>query len=159
MGYYDEIAKSYDELHGEEQKQKAKIILANLEIKPSDKLLDIGCGTGIATELFPCDKTGIDPSAELLKHAKFPVKQAFAEDLPFPDKSFNIVISLTAVHNFKDIKKGLEEIQRVAKRDIIISVLKKSIKFKEIENTIKDLFEVKSRIDALQDVIFFCRKI
>jgi len=159
MEYYDEISKGYDELHGEEQKKKAKVILDNLEIKPSDKLLDVGCGTGIATELFPCDKTGIDPSKELLKHAKFPVKQAFAEDLPFPDKSFDIVISLTAVHNFKNVKKGLEEMQRVAKRDIIISVLKKSMKFKEIENIIKELFEVKARIDALQDVIFFCRKI
>ena len=158
MTYYDETARNYNELHGEEQKRKAQLILDNIEINPEDELLDVGCGTGIATELFPCKVTGVDPSEELLKQASFPTKQAPAENLPFEDYSFDIVISLTAVHNFDDIEMGLEEINRVAKEDIILSILKKSDKFDEIESIINDLFTIKSRLEDPNDTIFFCKK-
>lgn len=159
MTYYDETARNYNELHGEEQKRKARLILDNLEIRPEDTLLDVGCGTGIATAFFPCKLTGIDPAEELLKQASFPTKVASAENIPFPDESFDIVISLTAVHNFTDIKKGLQEINRVAKRDIVLSVLKKSERFNEIERLIKDIFRVKKEVDDLHDIIFFCSKL
>ncbi len=159
MTFYDETAANYNELHGEEQKRKAKLILENVEISPDATLLDVGCGTGIATELFPCKLTGIDPAEELLKQASFPTQQAAAENIPFPDNSFDIVISLTAVHNFTDIRKGLEEMRRVAKDAIIISVLKRSEKAAEIESLITDLFSVEQRLEERHDVIYFCKKV
>ncbi len=159
MTYYDQIAESYDELHGEEQLAKARIILQNLTISPDDSLLDVGCGTGIATELFPCKKTGIDPSADLLKSAKFKTIVGKAESLPFPDNSFDIVISLTAVHNFDDSRKGLEEMRRVSRRDMVISVLKKSSKFAGIEKCINEIFKVIKNVEEAHDVIFFCKKL
>ncbi len=159
MDYYGQIAESYNELHGEEQIAKARIVLQNLTISPNDSLLDVGCGTGIATELFPCRKTGIDPSAELLKSAKFKVIVGKAESLPFPDNSFDIVISLTAVHNFDNPRKGLEEMKRVSKRDIVISVLKKSSRFADIEKFINELFKITKRVEEVHDVIFFCKKL
>ncbi len=159
MTYYDELAESYNNLHGEEQLRKAKLILQHIKIKKSDKLLDVGCGTGIATELFPCSKQGIDPAKELVKQCSFPAIVGKAESLPFKDNSFDIVISLTAVHNFDDIEKGLNEIARVAKRDIALSILKKSSKLKDIESTISKLFKVRERLDDVHDVIFVCSKL
>ncbi|MBS3147293.1 methyltransferase domain-containing protein [Candidatus Woesearchaeota archaeon] len=153
--YYDEISEGYDALHFEEQKKKAELILKELKIKKSDKLLDVGCGTGKITELFFCDATGIDPSEKLLAKAKIPVVKGNAEKLPFPDKSFDIVISLTAIHH-ADPKKAVEEIKRVAKRDIAISVLKKAKNFNEIEQEIQKQLIVKQQIDANQDILYIC---
>ena len=157
MDYYDEIAEGYEQLHGEEQLRKAKIVLQNLEVKKTDKLLDVGCGTASYLSIFKCEKTGIDPSKELLKQAKIPTVQGKAEALPFPDNSFDIVISLTAVHH-ADSKKAVSEMYRVAKRDLVISVLKKASNFKEIEKEIVKL-NVRKRVEETHDVIFFIHKV
>lgn len=157
MTYYDEIAAGYEQLHGEEQKEKARIIAENLVIKPTDTLLDVGCGTASYLSIFKCKKTGIDPSKELLKQAKIPVIQGKAEALPFPDNSFDIVISLTAIHH-AEAKKAVAEMFRVAKRDVAISVLKKAANFKAIEAEISK-FKVVKRIEEAHDVIFFIHKL
>ena len=152
--YYDEIARGYNELHFAEQKRKAVLIQRELNLKKSDTLLDVGCGTGKVTELFDCKVTGIDPSTELLKQAKIPVVEGRAESLPFPDNSFDVVISITALHHCKDIHKALREIKRVAKRDIALSILKKAKGFKEIDSEIRKLFTIKKIVDDPTDVIF-----
>jgi ubiquinone/menaquinone biosynthesis C-methylase UbiE len=157
MDYYDEISAGYEQLHGEEQLRKAKIILQNLEVRKTDKLLDVGCGTASYLSIFKCQKTGIDPSKELLKQAKIPTVQGKAEELPFPDNSFDIVISLTAIHHANP-KKAVAEMFRVAKRYIVISVLKKASNFSEIEKEISRL-NVKRRVEELHDVIFFVSKV
>ncbi len=157
-GYYDELAPGYQELHGEEQLRKADLVLKNIEVQQSDVLLDVGCGTAKYLSLFPCKKTGIDPASELLKQADIPTVQGVAEKLPFPADSFDIVLSLTAIHNFDDVSQALNEMLRVARRDIIISVLKKSLKFTEIEKAITEILPVRKRIEEQHDVIFFSRK-
>jgi ubiquinone/menaquinone biosynthesis C-methylase UbiE len=156
--YYDQIAQGYNELHGEEQKRKALTILDNLEVKPSDVLLDVGCGTAQYLSLFPCKKYGIDPAFELLKQAPVQVVQGRAEELPFPANSFDVVLSLTAIHNFDNPSKAVAEMVRVARRDIVISVLKKSNRITDIESAIKSGMQVRKRIEEQHDVIFFCRK-
>lgn len=155
---YNDLAPGYDQLYEEEQLKKLKIIKENLEIKKIDKLLDVGCGTGISCQ-FDCDVTGIDPSEELLKIAekKLPHVQftkAYAESLPYNDNSFDVVISVTAIHNFENFEKGLEEIKRVGKERFALTVLKKAEKFNEIKNKIESLFAVKKVIEEDKDFIF-----
>ena len=159
MDYYNSISISYDELHREEQLNKIRLIKNNLEIKKQDFLLDVGCGTGIFTEEFSCIKVGIDPSIEMLKQGKnaFYI-QAFAENLPFKDNSFDNVISVTAIHNFKNIRKGLEEIKRVSRKNIVLSILKRSFKINEIKNHIKELFKITKIIEENKDIIFFAKR-
>ena len=152
MNYYNTIAASYNELHGEEQIKKAKVILEHLTVKKTDELLDVGCGTGIATLLFYCENIGIDPSAELVKQCKFKAMVGKAEELPFPDKSFDIVISLTVIHHC-DVDKALAEIKRVAKRDVVITVLKKSKTAKEIVEKIKKMFTIVKELEEEKDII------
>ena len=77
-----------------------------------------------------------------------------AENLPFPDKSFNTVISVTAFHNFNDMEKALFEIKRVSKNNnIAITFLKKSKKINEFRGTLKKYFKFKE-IDCDKDILF-----
>lgn len=159
MNYYDNIAKGYNELHSEEQIKKINIILNNIKIKESDLILDVGCGTGILYDYINCKYIGIDPSIELLKVAN---KGFFingkGEKLPFNSDTFDFVISITAIQNFDDLIKGIKEMIRVAKKDIIISVLKKSNKVQIIENLLKDHAKIIERIEEEKDIIYFLRK-
>lgn len=160
MNYYNAISKGYSKLHGEEQQKKAAIIAGKLELCKADTLLDVGCGNGSYLKLFKCQVTGIDPSEKLIKQYKG--KHKFicgcAEKLPFENNSFDVVISLTAIHNFNDVRKGMEEMERVGRSRFVFSVLKRSTKLQEIEALIKDLFGIDEIIDEDKDIIFFAHK-
>ncbi len=84
--------------------------------------------------------------------------QSYAENLPFKDKCFDKVISVTAIHNFKNIRKGLEEIKRVSKKDVALSILKRSTKIAEIKECIKKLFKITKKIEEDKDIIFFAKR-
>ncbi len=160
MEYYDYIADGYDELHEEEQLAKCRLISRYFD-KENKRILDVGCGTGIATAFFKCD-TGIDPSEKLLEKAeeKFPGTlfiECAAEDLPFEDNEFDAVISVTAIQNFENIEKGLSEIKRVGK-EFVLTFLKKSEKKDVIEALINSIFSVEKRVEEEKDIIFLCAK-
>lgn len=159
MNYYNEIAEGYEELHKEEQRKKIELIKKYLQPKQDEKLLDVGCGTGLTTRCWECKRFGIDTSEKLLEKAKSKDKNgtyvlAAAENIPFSDRFFDIVISITAIQNFDDIEKGLREIKRVGKEKFVLSFLKKSTKSKYINSTIQKLFNIKEIIEEEKDLIF-----
>src|SRR3989344_2922097 len=127
MNYYDRLASGYDELHAEEQLEKLQIILFHVTF--SGKILDVGAGTCIAAKHLNKQITviSVDPSKKMLDQGIGERHVAKAEQLPFPDKTFDGVISLTALHHC-DLKKALTEIRRVAKPTAVIAIsfLKKS---------------------------------
>ena len=160
MSYYDSISEGYDELYEEEQLKKCRIIAEHFNFK-NKKILDVGCGTGIAANFFHC-KTGIDPSEKLVeiarkKYPKIRFIVAKAEKLPFRENEFEAVISLTAIQNFDDIEKGLGGIKRVGK-EFVLTFMKKSEKRDFIEKTIKALFRIKKTIEEEKDIIYLCEK-
>jgi ubiquinone/menaquinone biosynthesis C-methylase UbiE len=152
---YKHIAQSYNELYGEEQLKKLKIIKKYLKIK--EPLFDVGCGTGISTNYFKVKSFGIDNCKEMLIEGRKNYKNliyASAEKLPFKDKSFNTIISVTSFHNFKNMEKALKEIKRVSKNNnIAITFLKKSIKIEKFRNLLKKHFKFKE-IDCYNDILF-----
>ncbi len=154
--YYDSIAQGYEELHREEQQAKLALIKKHLSVKPTDLLLDVGCGTGI-TSNFDCVVVGIDPAIQLLKRAPLRLKvQGEAEHLPFKDKTFDLVVSVTAIQNFHHIEHGLREIRRVGRGEYVLTFLKKSPKREAIVAHIQQLFRVKETIEEEKDMLLFC---
>lgn len=150
---YNHIAKSYNELHKEEQIKKLEIIKKNIKIIPP--LLDVGCGTGISTNYFNVLSIGIDNSKEMIKQSKEGnLIYGNAEKLPFKDKRFNTIISVTSFHNFKNMEKALKETKRVSKNNnIAITFLKKSKKLDEFRKLLKKHFKFKE-IDCYNDILF-----
>jgi len=96
-------------------------------------ILDIGCGKGFMLhdfkELMPgAQAAGIDVSEYAIENAMPSVKPflkiASAEKLPYPDKSFDLVISINSIHNLplERLKTALKEIQRVCRKDSYITI-------------------------------------
>ena len=155
MDYYSKIAGSYDRLHEEEQINKLRLISKYLKVREKDLLLDIGCGTSISTRFFKCKSIGIDNSKGMLKKAGKNCVFGDAESLPFKDKMFDIVISVTAMHNFKDTETSIKEIKRVLKRNgkVAVTLLKKSKNFIKIKRLLLKHFDF-IEAEEEKDVIF-----
>jgi SAM-dependent methyltransferase len=94
-----------------------------LKIKPTQTLLDIGCGTGyfcdLASKQF-ADVTGIDATEEFISQAKMRnSKIKFStgemEELPFPDNTFDIVCGFNSFQYAADFTNAISEAKRVLK--------------------------------------------
>jgi len=82
----------------------------------SDKILDVGCGTGLVSQLYPnFDITGIDISDGMLAHNPYKWVKAPVENIPFEDNNFDFVICRSLLHHLEDPKVGLKEMFRVLK--------------------------------------------
>lgn len=84
--------------------------------RTSDKILDVGCGTGFVSQLYPnFDITGIDISDGMLANNPYHWVKAAAEEIPFPDNVFDFVICRSLLHHLEDPRKGVAEMYRVLK--------------------------------------------
>ena len=81
------------------------------------KVLDLGSGTGAALrQLHNYEVTAVDPDEKMLQLNKFENKIiGDAEDLPFPDNSFNSVYCAFVWRNLNNPELGLQEVHRVLK--------------------------------------------
>lgn len=101
-----------------------------VELAPGEHVLDVACGTGIvarhaARRVAPGGEvTGVDVNAPMLAVARrlatgpgAPVRweQAPADDLPFPDASFDAVLCQQGLQFFPDPAAALAEMRRVAR--------------------------------------------
>ncbi len=111
----------------------AEEMVKTYHLKAGDRVLDVGCGKGFIlyelTQLVPgIIVEGIDVSAYAIQNSKEEIRSQLkvgcATELPFEDKSFDLVISITTLHNLYcfDLYKALHEIERVGKRNKYICV-------------------------------------
>lgn len=84
--------------------------------RTSDKILDVGCGIGFVSQLYPnFDIVGIDISDEMLKRNPHKWQKAAAEAIPFPDNHFDFVVCRSLLHHLDKPEIGLKEMYRVLK--------------------------------------------
>lgn len=97
-----------------------------------ETLLDIGCGTGYFTRAFAqrgLAVTGVDPDPAMLRYAEThaAARERYllgdARALPFPDRSFDLCISVTALCFITDEAQALAQMVRVARRRIAVGLL------------------------------------
>jgi ubiquinone/menaquinone biosynthesis C-methylase UbiE len=105
--------------------QRIVLELAQEQVARPGAILDIGCGTGkllaLARDRFPDAKlVGVDAAIEMVRQARashlteaIQFQQAMAEELPFPDASFDLAFSTMTFHHWQDQNRGVAEIARV----------------------------------------------
>lgn len=106
-----------------QQVQRLTIDLASRIAADPSAILDVGCGTGsllrLAAERFPgATRTGVDPAERMIAVATEADSAARlivapAEDLPFDEDEFDLVVSTNSFHNWPDQRAGIAEIGRV----------------------------------------------
>jgi ubiquinone/menaquinone biosynthesis C-methylase UbiE len=116
---FDQLAAEYDEYRSGYSRSLYEV-LSEYGFKPGWSVLDVACGTGLASE--PLAKRGlqitaVDISEPMLDKARIRLKEAklvvgSAEKLPFRDGAFNSVICAQAIH-WMDEPTALSEMARV----------------------------------------------
>lgn len=112
--------------------------LARLEVKRvvdlalggihPDTILDIGTGSGVFAEAFAAQGlavTGLDSNPGMLDAARRYVpggdfRQGIAEDIPFPEGSFDVVFMGLLLHETDDRLKALQEAYRLARTRLVV---------------------------------------
>lgn len=91
-------------------------------------LLDVPCGLGLdyvgfKKEEYPIEYRGIDINTALVHNARrlgIPVVQASIEDIPYFDKSCDVVYARYILEHLDSYKKALLELIRVADKEVVI---------------------------------------
>jgi ubiquinone/menaquinone biosynthesis C-methylase UbiE len=119
---YNRTAKFYDLMDRMIKLESRKKVLQMAK----GQVLEVGVGTGQNLPHYPpgCEVTGIDFSPEMLKRAKkrakespVPVKllEMDAQNMDFPDNTFDTVLATCVFCSVPDPIKGLKELKRVCK--------------------------------------------
>lgn len=113
--------------------QEIALILGGLDPQPGESLLDIGCGTGYFTRALArhadgrVDGIDIDPVAVDYARRRGPDRIGYtvadALALPYPDASFDLVMSITALCFVRDELQAVRELVRVARRRFALGLL------------------------------------
>ena len=116
----------------------AKWTVSLLDIQPASRVLEIGFGPGVSTQIASekADKgfvTGIDHSATMvqaarkrnadaIKAGRVELRQGDVSSLPYPDDTFDIAFSLHSIYFWHDPVSCLKELKRVLKPGGLLAI-------------------------------------
>lgn len=127
-GVYEKLASVYDLIFGPTLHPGRVQAIQRMGIKPGDRVLEVGVGTGINASLYPrdCAVTGIDLSASMLEKARERVArkgirnvrllEMDAADLKFAAASFDIVYAPYLISVVPDPVAVAKEMSRVCRK-------------------------------------------
>lgn len=134
-------------------------ILAEFGVAAGKEILDVGCGRGDSMEPLTvrgCVVTGLDPNPDRLNyaHERLPgvkLVQGRAEQLPFPDRSFDGVICAQALHHI-DRVAAMKEMARVARSGRPVAVWWKLLSTTERAREARDVASLRAGRPPMPDV-------
>jgi SAM-dependent methyltransferase len=116
---YDRIGSGYARTRRPDPRIAAAVDAA---LGDARTVVNVGAGTG---NYEPRDRevTAVEPSREMIEQRPpdaAPAVLASAEELPFPDDSFDAALASMTVHHWRDIPRGLSEMRRVTRERVVI---------------------------------------
>ena len=128
-----EIAEAYEEMMGRWSRQLAPLFVEFAGVRDGEKVLDVGCGTGsLSATMARVTKASkivaIDPSNGFIEYARTKITDpqvtfeiGDAQNLPYPNASFDRCMALLAVDYIPDARKATLEMRRVTKTAGIVA--------------------------------------
>lgn len=153
-------------------------LLESVKLKKNIKALDIGFGLGfpmieLAMRLGSTSEVyGIDPWEAAIERAKFKINvyqvknikitNGVAENLPYDDNFFDLIVSNNGINNVEDIKKTLSECYRVCKTDaqfvFTMNLKDTMIEFYNVYEDVLKEKEMHEEIKKMKEQIYSKRK-
>jgi SAM-dependent methyltransferase len=118
---YDRIGRGYTARRQPDPRIEAQIWAA---VGSATTILNIGAGAG-SYERAGKRLVAVEPSAVMIGQrlgAAAPAVQGAAESLPFGDHAFDVALALLTVHHWSDLERGVAEMRRVARRQIVMTI-------------------------------------
>ena len=119
---YDPVAGAYDRAWHPSFEPVARDLLDLVALESHDAMLDVGTGTGVAAAAAAEQAgrsvlVGIDPSLPMLRlarqHAIVPLAAARTPGLPFPARTFDVVVANLVISHLERCDAGLADMVRV----------------------------------------------
>jgi SAM-dependent methyltransferase len=134
LDWFGDKATKYDEGREDEEKwvKENEAVRKCLEDLVGTTVIDIPCGTGRFFKDFKelkLEAEGFDVSGQMMRQAKpkgsFPVKFGDIMNIPAEDGQYDAALCVRLLEKFKaeEVASALEELARVAKHDIIFSLI------------------------------------
>jgi SAM-dependent methyltransferase len=117
---YDSIGKRYTSVRREDPRIAARIRAA---LGDARTVVNVGAGTG-SYEPRDLEVVAVEPSETMIAQrpdGAAPVVRAYAEELPFKDRSFDAALAVLTDHHWADHARGLAELSRVARRVVLFT--------------------------------------
>jgi SAM-dependent methyltransferase len=118
-------ADAYDRFMGRYSVQLAPQMAALGGVAEGQRALDVGCGPGALTgelvsRLGAENVAAVDPSEPFVaavaeRHPGVDARQGSAEQMPFADDEFDVVLAQLVIHFLKDPVAGVTEMRRVTR--------------------------------------------
>ena len=122
---YNEVAPKYEAISSFEQRFFPTLRAEALSLLPTNaRILEVGAGTGLNFAHYPTGASGVasEPNSEMIKRASDKAKpsrvslvQNCAEQLPFPDDSFEAAFATLVFCSVASPEASFAELRRVVR--------------------------------------------